>query len=109
MEKKAENIEITARAFVKEGSAPIYYTQGADKNGHYNNIYVLWELFGPEEEDYYYPWSESWKIQVDDKDTHAEAIINLPISKSGKYRLRAATSDLAGRSTVVWKEINVGN
>lgn len=27
------------------------------------------------------------------------------IQKQGHYRLRAATTDLAGRSTVVWKEI----
>ncbi len=99
---------LIARANVIEGSAPIFYTQGADKNGVYNNIYVLWELFGPEEEDYYYPWTESWQIKVDEKNTHVETEIKLPLKKPGTYRLRAATSDLAGRSTVVWKEVQVG-
>jgi hypothetical protein len=102
-----DNILI-ARANVVEGSAPIFYTQGADKNGVYNNIYVLWELFGPDDEDYYYPWTESWQIKVDEKKNHIETEIKLPLKKSGTYRLRAATSDLAGRSTVVWKEVQVG-
>ena len=30
------------------------------------------------------------------------------VGQVGRYRLRVATTDLAGRSTVVWKEIQVG-
>ena len=30
------------------------------------------------------------------------------VEQPGRYRLRAATTDLAGRSAVVWNEINVG-
>ncbi|VAX24594.1 hypothetical protein MNBD_IGNAVI01-3106, partial [hydrothermal vent metagenome] len=41
---------IIARADVKDGSAPVYYTQGANKDGIYRNVYVLWELYGPKEE-----------------------------------------------------------
>jgi len=33
--------------------------------------------------------------------------VNFTVEKPGPYRLRAATTDLAGRSTVVWKEFRV--
>ncbi|MBU6401854.1 MAG: hypothetical protein KGS61_16170, partial [Verrucomicrobia bacterium] len=48
---------VTARARVTEGSAPIYYTTGADRRGVYHNVRVMWELYGPEAEDYRAPVS----------------------------------------------------
>lgn len=96
----------TATAKVTEKSAPVYYTQGADSTGINHNTYVLWELYGPEEEDYTDFWQERWKIQTSQKEDTATATINFRISKPGKYRLRVSTCDLEGRSTVVWKEIN---
>ena len=98
---------ITARAKVTEGSAPVYYTLGADKNGIYNNQYVLWELFGPAEEDHSKLWFERWDVSVSGGNKYAEVEIKFKIDKPGNYRLRAATTDVAGRSTVVWKDINI--
>ena len=94
-----------ARAKVIEGSSPIYYTQGADKAGIYKNTYVLWELYGPEEEDYTDFWKERWDVIVIEENNAASIEIKFKIDKPGSYRLRVSTSDAAGRSTVVWKDI----
>jgi hypothetical protein len=106
-ESKKPPFEFTARANVTKVSAPVYYTLGADKNGIYNNQYVLWELFGPEEEDHSKLWAERWDVSVSEVNNAAEVAIKLVIDEPGSYRLRAATADLAGRSTVVWKDIVV--
>lgn len=107
VEKTSENAPYTfiGQAKVAEGTAPVYYTMGADINGVYNNQYVLWELFGPEEEDHSKLWSERWDVSVLEGDSTAEAEIKFSIDKPGNYRLRAATTDVAGRSAVVWKDI----
>ena len=97
--------DITARATVKEGSAPVYYTMGADSTGIYKNQYVLWELYGPEEENHSKLWTERWDVSISDENNSAEVEIKFNIDKPGSYRLRAATTDVAGRSTVLWKEI----
>ena len=104
IDKKAP-FTVTALAKVVEGSAPIFYTPGADKNGIYNNHYVLWELFGPNDEDYSNLWAESWNVDVSEKENFVDVKIKFSISKPGDYRLRVSTSDMAGRSTVVWKNI----
>jgi hypothetical protein len=96
---------VTARAKVIEGSAPVFYTKGADKNGVHNNQYVLWELYGPEEEDYADLLAETWSVSVYEKDNHTEVEMKFTIDRPGNYRLRAATSDVAGRSTVVYENI----
>ena len=101
--------EITAHAKVTEGSSPIYYTQGAGKDGIYKNSYVLWELYGPEEEDYTDFWNDRWNVSVTEKNNSAIAEIKFNIDKPGNYRLKVSTSDLAGRSKVVWKEIIITN
>ena len=44
--------KVTARTTVLEGSAAVYYTLGADAAGVYRNARVLWELYGPQDEDY---------------------------------------------------------
>jgi hypothetical protein len=98
---------VTARAKVTEGSAPVYYTQGVGKDGIYRNTYVLWELYGPEEEDYTDLWYDRWDVLVSETDDSATTEIQFSIEKPGAYRLRVSTSDVAGRSNVVWKEINV--
>ncbi len=98
---------VTARAKVIEGSAPIFYTPGADTQGVYHNNYVLWELYGPEEEDYSNLWQESWKTAVLKKNGAVEVELKFTISRPGTYRLRAATADLAGRSAVAWQTISV--
>lgn len=98
---------VTARAQVIPGSAPIFYTPGADKKGIYHNHYVLWELYGPEPEDYSNLWQETWKVAVSEKADHTEVEIKFNLERRGRYRLRAATADWAGRSAVVWQEMQL--
>jgi hypothetical protein len=106
--KENENYSITAIAKVTETTAPVFYTQGAGKDGIYRNTYVLWELYGPEEEDYTDFWKERWNVVVREKDKSAIVKIKFKIDKPGNYRLRVSTTDVAGRSTVVWKDIKLG-
>lgn len=98
---------ITVTADLTEGSAPVYYTMGADDKGIYNNQYVIWELFGPEYEDYSDLWNDRWKVLVSEEGGSAKVVLKFRINKQGNYKLRAAASDVAGRSTVVWKNINI--
>jgi len=100
-------LEISARAILMEGSAPVYYTLGANPKGIYKNVKVFWELYGPEEEDYRFlnDWSRDPRIRDEGAGTIVE--IKFGINRPGKYRLRAATVDLAGRTAVVWKNIIV--
>ncbi len=99
---------ITAIAHVTEGSAPVYYTMGADSSGIYINQYVLWELFGPEKEDYTDLWNDRWAVSIVENDHSATAEIHFKIDNPGNYRLRVASTDLAGRSAVVWQDIHIG-
>ncbi|HPN35659.1 MAG TPA: hypothetical protein PK843_14180 [bacterium] len=103
----ATPVVVTAQAKMLEGSAPIFYTPGADAQGVYHNNYVLWELYGPEEEDYSNLWQESWNAKVLEKNGSAEVELKFTINRPGTYRLRAATADLAGRSAVAWQTISV--
>jgi hypothetical protein len=105
--KEKLNYSITALAKVTETTAPVFYTQGAGKDGIYRNTYVLWELYGPEEEDYTDFWKERWDVSIKEEGNSATAEIKFNIDKTGNYRLRISTSDVAGRSTVIWKDINV--
>ncbi len=98
---------VTALAKVTETTAPVYYTQGAGKDGIYRNTYVLWELHGPEEEDYTDFWKERWDVSVSKADKSATIEIEFKIDQPGSYRLRISTTDVAGRSTVVWKDITI--
>jgi hypothetical protein len=100
-------LEVSARAILIEGSAPIYYTLGADPKGVYKNVKVFWELYGPEEEDYRSILNWNQEPHVYDEDARAIVDINFKINQPGKYRLRAVTVDLAGRTAVVWKNITV--
>jgi hypothetical protein len=97
----------SAHARVTEGSAPVYYTSGADRHGVYHNVLVLWELFGPGAEDYRQLLGRVMTPLGGDGGL-AVVEAQFAVEQPGRYRLRAATTDLAGRSSVVWKEIKVG-
>ena len=101
------SVEVRACATVTEGSASVYYTRGADKNGVYNNEMVLWELFGPAEEDYRFLNREQSEIRINQTGSVASAEVHFELQHPGDYRLRAATVDMAGRTSVVWKTITV--
>jgi hypothetical protein len=113
-------LAMTARALLAEGSSPVYYTLGAESQGIYRNVKVLWELYGPGEEDYRFLLGESQEPRIAQKGqtrtptgetepvgTPTQVEIEFRITRPGRYRLRAATVDLAGRSTVVWTNITV--
>jgi hypothetical protein len=100
-------LEISARAVLTEGSAPIYYTLGANPKGIYKNVKVFWELYGPEEEDYRSLLNWNQEPRVYDESDRTTVDIKFNINRPGKYRLRATTVDLAGRTVVVWKNITV--
>jgi hypothetical protein len=102
-------LEIAASAFLTEGSSPVYYTLGADPKGIYKNVKVFWELYGPQEEDYRLLLNWNQEPRVYDEGARTSVDINFKISQPGKYHLRAATVDLAGRTAVVWKNITVEN
>lgn len=97
--------EVRACATVTEGSASVYYTRGADASGIYNNEIVLWELFGPEEEDYRFLNRDHSEIRINQTESGAEVEIRFARNRPGNYRLRAATVDMAGRTAVTWKTI----
>lgn len=97
-----------AVARVKEMRAPVFYTLGADPQGVLHNAVVRWELFGPAEEDYLYPQAAEQKPVVRTiAPGEYEAELMLPELKPGTYRLRAATADTGGRTTVVWKSLEI--
>ncbi|MGB2865595.1 MAG: hypothetical protein WBC05_19855, partial [Sedimentisphaerales bacterium] len=100
-------LEIAASALLVEGSSPVYYTLGADSNGIYKNVKVCWELYGPREEDYRFLLGRNQQPRIHDEGTRTNVEIKFRISQPGKYRLRAATVDLAGRTAVVWKNITI--
>lgn len=102
-------LQITARASLVKGSADIYYTLGTNSKGIYRNVMVLWELYGPEDEDYRFLLSENREPRILDEGAQTKVEIQFAIRQPEKYRLRAATVDLAGRTTVVWKNITAEN
>lgn len=99
--------EVRACATVTKGSASVYYTRGADESGIYNNEMVLWELFGPEEEDYRFLNRDRSQIRIDQTRSIAEVEIRFLLERSGNYRLRTATVDMVGRTAVAWKTITL--
>ena len=101
------SFEVQASATVTEGSASVYYTRGANEVGVYNNEMVLWELFGPEEEDYRFLNREQSEICINQTESGTAVEIRFSLERPGNYRLRAATVDMAGRTAVVWETIPV--
>ncbi len=102
-------VQIGARAELTEGSSPVYYTLGTNKQGIYENFRVCWELFGPEEQDCRYLLQTVPHPVIQETADGATVEIVFKIEKPGNYRLRAAVSDLAGRTAVVWNAITVEN
>lgn len=101
-------LHVRASAHVVEGSAPIYYTFGADPTGIHHNAMVAWELYGPEEEDYRFLRPDDLQPQVrSDGKGGSEVEMSFRLQRPGTYRLRVATVDLAGRTAVVCNEIAV--
>jgi len=98
---------ITAQARVTEKASPVYYTTGADKHGVYHNARVLWEIYGPGNEDYRALLSAGANPQTTFDGKSAVVEMQFRVEQAGHFRLRVATTDLAGRSSVVWKEIIV--
>lgn len=100
-------LAVTAHAFLVEGSSPVYYTLGTNSKGIYKNVKVLWELYGPGEEDYRFLLNEHREPRIIEEGNRTNVEMPFVIRQPGKYRLRAATVDMAGRTTVVWKSITV--
>jgi hypothetical protein len=98
---------VRARARITEGASPVYYTTGADQSGVYHNAMVLWELYGPGEADYRTLTGRGTAHESRDP---AAAVVEVQFSveQTGRYRLRAATTDLTGRSAVTWTEFEAG-
>ena len=103
----ADDLEITLKGRVIEKSAPVYYTLGADNEGVYHNARVAWELYGPEDEDYLFLRPDNLKPRVRTSGETADVEAIARVSRPGNYRVRAATVDLAGRTTVVWRPFTV--
>jgi hypothetical protein len=98
---------ITVTVNVVEGSAPVYFTRGVNHDGINVNQYILWELFGPEDEDYTAFWDERFNYTVTEKNNSVDVEFKFTVNQPGEYRLRVATTDLAGRSKVVWKNLTI--
>jgi hypothetical protein len=100
-------IAITAKARVDETTSKVFYTFGADSEGVYRNALVAWEVYGPEEPDQLVLLPERLKpLSVLDK-TGGSVEVTFPLTRVGNYRLRAATVDTSGRSTVIWRPFTV--
>ena len=100
-------LQVQALATVHETATPVYYTFGADPDGVYHNAAVAWELYGPGDEDYQFVQAPRLQPKARRDGSVLEVRTALSLRQPGAYRLRAATVDLAGRSTVVWTSINV--
>lgn len=99
---------IQVQARIWDGDAPVYYAPAPDANGVHHKRQVLWELYGPNSEDYS---SRPPEIRSEPAETagSGEFAVSamLHFQKPGHYRLRAAATDLAGRSSVVWTELEM--
>lgn len=100
---------VTARAQITETSAPVYYTLGPDSHGVCHNVSVDWELYGPNEEDYRFLTRESSRPLMEQGSKQIKVETSFTLTRPGRYRLRAATVDTAGRSTVEWNSIEVSD
>lgn len=100
-------LKLNARATVTERSAPVYYTPGTDRHGVYHNAVVAWELFGPAEEDHRFLLPADLSPDVVRTERGFAVKIEFTLTRPGHYRLRAATVDMAGRTTCAWIPITV--
>ena len=104
---EADAVEITARGRVEETSAKVYYTFGADDEGVYRNAMVAWEIYGPEEENQLVLIPNRLKPSVVMDGSGGTVDVSFKLNSPGSYRLRAATVDVTGRTSVVWQPITV--
>jgi hypothetical protein len=100
-------LRVRVQGEVTETAARVWYTHGTDRDGVCHNAYVAWELYGPSEEDYRSLIPQGSRPEVTRKGVDIDVATEFTLNRPGTYRLRAATVDLAGRSTVVWKSIVV--
>jgi hypothetical protein len=105
--RSARGATVKSTASVGRGSAPLYYTVGADRHGEYRNVLVEWELYGPREYDYRFLNHEVWEPGVTRTGDGAAIQLSFDLEGPGNYRLRAATCDMAGRTAVAWREIDL--
>jgi hypothetical protein len=103
---RQETARMVVRARVQEGSAPVFYTPRPDDRGVYPNAAVFWELYGPEAENYRVLLGET-APEIKRVPSGYEVTIRFRLPSPGKYRLRAATVDRAGRSAVAWEALQV--
>jgi hypothetical protein len=99
---------VRLRAHVTEGSAPVYYAPAPRPDGIHPNQRAAWELYGPEDETYTCrtPVITIGPVRASGEGRYtAEAALFL--QTPGRYRLRAAASDLAGRTAVAWEDLTV--
>ena len=68
---------------------------------------ILWELFGPGEEDYRFLNRDHSEIRIDQTESVAEVKVRFTLNHPRNYRLQAATVDLAERTAVAWETITV--
>lgn len=104
---EGQPLQVTATATVASKSAELYYTTGADPNGVYHNAMVAWELYGPEAPDYRYLQPNRMRPLVTGDSRGALVEMRFAIDRPGNYRLRASTTDVVGRSTVVWTRLTI--
>lgn len=104
---RIEGPGVTATALVRETGAPVYYTHGTDAEGVYRNAMVLWELYGPKDEDYRFLSPDALRPLVRPVAGGAEVETSFRLERAGVYRLRAAVVDTAGRRRVVWRTFRV--
>lgn len=98
-------VEVSALAHVVETAAPVYYTVGHARDGIVYNNMGMDELYGPKPEDHQFLTAE--KPARDGQGASWDIPLKFKIIQPGNYRLRVSTVDTAGRSTVVWKPIEV--
>jgi hypothetical protein len=107
--KTMSNLErnrIRARASVVQRETPVFYTIHHNKEGGYDNAVVLWELFGPRDEDYRALLNDGVRPEIQWHGSACDVDVEFLVRSPGRYRLRAAVSDTAGRTAVVWQQFS---
>ena len=81
---------------------------GTDEQGIFNNVVVFWELYEPEETGYRFLYWENAKPRIARRSSSEYQVeIDFSLNAIGDYRLRVATSDLAGRTAVAWQPVSL--
>ncbi|MBS1825316.1 MAG: hypothetical protein JST93_08350 [Acidobacteria bacterium] len=104
----SEAIAVTATGRVEETTSKVFYTFGADSEGVYRNALVAWEVHGPEEVDQAPLLPDRLKPRSSLNAAGGTAEVTFSLTRPGSYKVRAATVDTSGRSTVVWHPFRVG-